>query len=92
MAQINIQRSHRLEAQQLRDLSEQMAHSLQTRYQLDWYWRGEQLHFERSGAKGVLTAAADSLNITLKLGLFYRPLAAQIQRAIEDKLDEMLSL
>ena len=53
---------------------------------------GNVIHYKHvSGSKGVLTSAADSLQVDVQLGLLVRSFGASIEKEIQDSCDAYLN-
>lgn len=91
MARIQVERAHTLGKDGARAKAEKLAHQLQERYGLQPSWSGDTLNLKRSGVKGTLTVAEDSLRIEVELGLLMSAMSGTIQSEIEKALDKSLS-
>ena len=91
MANIEIYRKHTLGHEQARQAAEQIAAQLDERFQLDYRWQGESLHFKRSGLDGNLDVGADDVFIRVKLGLLMSPLKHMLEQEIHRQMDEVFS-
>jgi len=95
MADIEIRRLHDLNWAQ----AQALALAWRDQAQNDWgmtctYTPGEQqdsLHFERPGAKGLLTVNAQDFVLQMELGFLLRAYNRQIAEKINSNLDEALA-
>ncbi|WP_133511333.1 polyhydroxyalkanoic acid system family protein [Candidatus Thiosymbion oneisti] len=90
MANIRIQRTHKLGTEKARVQVEAFARSLKEELQIDYEWDGNRLIFKRTGASGSLEVGVDSLELDIELGLSLSLLAGTIEKDINKKLDAAL--
>jgi putative polyhydroxyalkanoate system protein len=87
---IDIRRHHDLGLTKAKRLAQRLADKLQSELGGTWAWKGNELHFQRTGASGFATVTKDSVQIRVELGFLLRPLRARIEREIRAGLDEHL--
>lgn len=87
MSVIDITRRHTLDHSHAVKAADDLAKSLSRRFDLDYKWDGDKLHFKRSGAKGELTVNPEIIHVHLELGMMLRPFKARIEKEIHDQLD-----
>ena len=91
MATIQIMRNHQLGEAHIRDLSEQVANKLASKYGVVWHWQETRLMLSHSGgANGHLQAGHDRIEIELKLGFLLSAFRASIEQSINEQLDKLL--
>ncbi|MBN2992926.1 polyhydroxyalkanoic acid system family protein [Pseudomonas cedrina subsp. fulgida] len=91
MARITVERAHNLGKEAARAKAEQLASKLQERYGLESSWSGDTLNLRRSGVKGSVLVADDSLRIDVELGLLMSAMSGTIKAEIEKALDKALA-
>lgn len=91
MARITVERAHNLGKEAARAKAEQLAGKLQERYGLEPSWSGDTLNLRRSGVKGSVLVADDSLRIDVELGLLMSAMSGTIKAEIEKALDKALA-
>ncbi|MBC3300282.1 polyhydroxyalkanoic acid system family protein [Pseudomonas sp. SWRI18] len=91
MARITVERAHNLGKEAARAKAEQLAGKLQERYGLEPSWSGDTLNLRRSGVKGTVVVAEDSLRIDVELGLLMSAMSGTIKSEIEKALDKALA-
>lgn len=91
MAHINIRRKHTLGQARAREAAESMAAQLNKKHQLDYYWEGDTLHFERSGVNGYLSIEPAEVQVYARLGFLLTPLKPTFEKAIHHYLDKLLA-
>ncbi|MDE2407376.1 MAG: polyhydroxyalkanoic acid system family protein [Xanthomonadaceae bacterium] len=89
MSRIDIRHAHDLPTPQARKAIEEVAMKLQDRFQIDYGWEGDTLHFTRSGIDGHIALEGKSLHVHAKLGflaaMFKEPIEAEIKRVLKEK-------
>ncbi|MBV4453937.1 MULTISPECIES: polyhydroxyalkanoic acid system family protein [Pseudomonas] len=91
MARITVERTHHLGKEAARAKAEQLASKLQERYGLESSWSGDTLNLKRSGVKGTVLVADDSLRIDVQLGLLMSAMSGTLKSEIEKALDKALA-
>jgi putative polyhydroxyalkanoate system protein len=91
MAVIHIRRDHALGLEAARSRVEQIARAIQEQLAMEHEWHGNELHLKRSGASATIDVAADTVDLTIRLGLLLSPLKGRLEAAIQDRLDEVLT-
>jgi len=87
---IVIRRRHDLGLARAKRLAQTLARRLQNELGGTYTWKGNELHFERTGASGCATVTKNSVQIRVELSLLLRPLRARIEREILAGLDAHL--
>ena len=90
MSTILIRRRHALGLVKAKHLAESMAHKLQKEHGGSFTWKGDDLHFERTGASGSVAVTKNAFQVRLELGWLLSPLASRIEREIVTFCDEHL--
>jgi putative polyhydroxyalkanoate system protein len=91
MANIHIERPHRLGREVARAKVEQIATDLKRDLQADYQWKGDTLVFKRSGASGTIQVADETIVIDVKLGMALGLMKGKIEHSIEHNLDKVLA-
>lgn len=91
MARITVERSHSLGKDGARAKADKLAQKLQEQYGLEPSWSGDTLNLKRSGVKGTVLVADDSLRIDVELGLLMSAMSGTIKSEIEKALDKALA-
>ncbi|AKA84012.1 polyhydroxyalkanoic acid system protein [Pseudomonas synxantha] len=91
MARITVEREHSLGKEQARAKAEQLARKLEDKYGVESSWSGDTLKLTRSGVKGTVAVADDSLRIDVELGLLMSAMSGTIKSEIEKALDKALA-
>ena len=89
MSVIEVSRSHSLGVEGARKTADELAVSLSERFSMDYRWQGDVLKFRRTGVKGQLEVASNSIHIRLELGFMVRPFKDRIEAEVHNHLDDM---
>ena len=89
MADLHIQRAHRMPLKKARDAANDFAKRLNEKFELQSEWDGDTLHFERSGVSGTLALSKSDVTIDLKLGFLLSAFAGKMEGHIRDNLDQL---
>ena len=87
---IVVRRHHDLGLAKAKRLASKLARGLRNKLGGTYTWKGNELHFQRTGASGSVTVTEDSVQVRVELGLLLRPLRGRIDREIRAALDTHL--
>jgi putative polyhydroxyalkanoate system protein len=90
MANIHIERPHKLGREEARSKIEQIAVDLKRELHADYEWQGDTLVFKRSGASGTIQIDEEDIVIDVKLGMALGLIKAKIEDGIKNNLDKVL--
>lgn len=88
MSGIDIRHTHSLKPKEARKAVEELARKLAERFDMDYGWEGDRLHFTRSGVDGTITLGPKDLHISAKLGFLLSAFRGPIEHEIRRVLDE----
>jgi putative polyhydroxyalkanoate system protein len=88
MSTILVRRRHDLGLTGAKRLAETVARRLQNDYGGSFTWKGNDLHFRRTGASGTVAVTSEGFQVRLELGLLLSPLRSVIEREIVTYCDE----
>jgi len=91
MADINIERTHDLGTEQARQTVENVAQEMAGRFDLEYWWEHNVLHFHRRGVNGRMEVEDSMVRVLVRLGLLMQPLKSRISREIESYLKRLLN-
>lgn len=91
MSTIDIRHSHSMPPAKARKAVEDVAVKLGEKFQMDYHWDGDTLHFTRSGVDGHIALAPEQVNVTAKLGFLLSAMKGPIESEIRRVLDERFS-
>lgn len=91
MADIDIERTHKLGLDELRKRLGTLEEKLQKRYGAQIDWRGDEANIKGPGFTGTLTLGEANVAVSLKLNFLMRPMAGKIREAMESQVDKALA-
>ena len=87
MPSIEIRREHGKTIKEARAAVERVAGKISERFDVDYSWEGNTLHFKRSGVDGHIAVSAKDVHVTAKLGFLLGAIKGPIEREIHQYLD-----
>lgn len=90
MATIDISRDHQLGLEKAKAAAEGIAEKLKEKVQVDYRWQGNDLVFDRSGAKGSIVVSENNVRVQIDLGMMLRPMKGMIESKVNEYLDKSL--
>jgi putative polyhydroxyalkanoate system protein len=87
VADIKINRKHRLGIKKARVAAQKVADDLASEYGMTSEWEGDVLRFNRSGVHGELRVSKDEVHLDAKLGLLLSAFKPRIEEHINDNFD-----
>jgi putative polyhydroxyalkanoate system protein len=95
MATIDIKRSHSLPLDQARQRAEELAKSMEERFEIVWKWEGDTIAFHApkgaaKGTKGEVVVSASDVRVAIDLPLMLRVMKGTIEEKVNDKLQKLL--
>lgn len=91
MAGIDIRHSHSMPIAKARRAVEDVARKLAERFDMEYGWDGDTMHFNRSGVDGRIALDQKQLHVTAKLGFLLSALQGTVESEIRRVLDEKFS-
>ena len=91
MSGIDIRHEHTLNRNDARKAVEEMAQKLAERFEVEYGWEGDILHFTRSGVDGAIALGPKDLHVTAKLGFLLSAFRGSIEHEIRRVLEERFS-
>ena len=91
MSSIEIQHAHSLSPAKARKAVEEVAKKLGERFDMQYHWEDDVLHFSRSGVDGQIQLEPEQLTVTAKLGFLLAMMKQPIEDQIRKVLDERFS-
>ena len=92
MADIRIARAHGLPVSRAKAAAQAAADDLGRQYALTSEWRGDTLHFYRSGVRGWIEVSPSQIALEIHLGFLLKGLKSAIEQSVGRRLDELLVL
>lgn len=90
MSQINIRAHHSMSEEDAQNAADDLAGDLAEKFDIDYGWDGDLIHFERPGVHGKITVRENEIRIKAQLGLmlvFLKPvIEEEIARYLKNEL------
>lgn len=88
MSEIDIRRDHALPLKDAKAKVERIAEAIAERFDMTYGWRGNTLHFERSGVHGTIAVSAKAVQVNARLGFLLFAIKPAVEREIHRVIDE----
>jgi len=88
MPTIDIRRKHTKILKDAKVAVTEVAEEISSKFDLTWGWKGNELHFERSGVNGKITLDKDEVRVTAELGFMLSFLKGAVEKEVEKRLDQ----
>ncbi len=88
MTHIVIHRAHALDLDEARQAAETLAAQLAARYEINYHWQDDTLHFERSGVSGCIELEPGVVRVNVRLGFLLIPMKHALDQEINRQLNE----
>jgi putative polyhydroxyalkanoate system protein len=95
MATIDVRRTHALPKDEARKRAEDLARSMQQRFDLDWRWEGDRIVFEAprgaaKGTRGSVDVGEREVRVQIDLPMLLRMLKGTVESKVTEKLNQVL--
>lgn len=95
MSTIDVRRSHALPKDEAKKRAEDLAKSMQNRFDLDWHWEGDRILFEAprgaaKGTKGTVDVTDREVRVQIDLPLLLRVMKGTVESKVHEKLGQVL--
>jgi putative polyhydroxyalkanoate system protein len=95
MSTIDITREHALAKDEARKRAEELAKSLQSKFNLVWRWEGDAIHFDApsgpaKGTKGEVLVNDTNVRVQIDLPFLLRMLKGTVESKVHEKLQQLL--
>lgn len=87
MPNIDISARHGMTLEDAQQAADDLAEDLSKKFEIDYGWDGDFIHFERSGVDGSIEVSGEIIHIQARLGM----LLGFLQGSIEDEIRRYLS-
>ena len=91
MADIEITRAHTLGLEGARAAAKAMEGELQRKFGVTGDWKGDTLHFARSGISGTFAVAATAVHLSVTLGFMAKAMKGSIESSVRHELERVFS-
>jgi putative polyhydroxyalkanoate system protein len=88
MADISLQRKHKLGLKKAKEAAQKVADELAEAFDMESEWSGNTLNFERSGVNGQLKVTKDGVSVDAKLGFLLSAFKPKIEEQINKNFDK----
>ena len=95
MSTIDVRRAHTLPLDEAKKRAEDLAKSMQQKFELNWHWDGDRIVFEAprgaaKGTKGTVAVTAGDVRVQIDLPFMLRMLKGTVEGKVNDKLSQLL--
>ena len=87
---IDIQKPHDKGLDEAKRLADVLAQDLSKRFDMQYSWHGDRLHFKRVGIDGSIDVGSDHIRVSAQLSPLFRHLEPVVADKISDYLDRKL--
>jgi len=86
MSIIDVRAFHKMSLDDAQQAADDLAGELATKFDVDYGWEGDVIHFERSGVAGTITVGKSEIHVVARLGLLLMMLKERIEAEIRQYL------
>jgi putative polyhydroxyalkanoate system protein len=95
MSTIDVRRAHTLPKEEAQRRAEELAQSMQERFEIEWHWQGDRIVFETprgvaKGTRGSVDVSEGEVRVQIDLPLILRVLRATVESKVHEKLARVL--
>jgi putative polyhydroxyalkanoate system protein len=95
MATIDVRRTHALPKEEARKRAEDLAKSMQQRFDLEWRWEGDRIVFDAprgvaKGTRGSVDVGDAHVRVQIDLPFLLRMLKGTVETKVNEKLNQLL--
>lgn len=88
MSNIDMHARHEMSREDAQAAADRLAADLASKFDIDYDWHGDHIHFERPGVDGTITVREKEIRIQARLGLMLMLLKGRIEEEIVSYLSE----
>lgn len=88
MSRIDISALHDMDHSHAQEAADELAADLAEKFEIDYGWDEDAIHFERPGVHGMITVAENEIRIQAQLGILLVLLKSRIEDEILSYLEE----
>lgn len=88
MSNIDMHACHALTHEDAKSAADRLAADLAQKFDINYAWSGDHIHFERPGVDGTITVMDSEIRIKARLGLVLMFLKSRIEQEIVSYLTE----
>jgi putative polyhydroxyalkanoate system protein len=95
MATIDVRRSHALAKDEAKKRAEDLAKTMQQKFDLQWRWEGDRIVFDAprgaaKGTKGSVDVSDKDVRVQIDLPLLLRVMKGTVESKVNEKLKQLL--
>ncbi len=95
MSTIDIRRSHTLSRDEARKRAEDLARTMEAKFDLIWHWEGDRIVFDAprgaaKGTKGSVEVGDTDVRVEIDLPFLLRMLKTTVESKVQEKLGQLL--
>src|SRR5258708_37305685 len=95
MATIDIRRAHSLPKEDAKKKAEELAKSMEAKFNLEWRWKGDAIVFDAprgvaKGTKGEVSVSDSEVRVQIDLPFMLQMLKGTVETRVNEKLREIL--
>jgi putative polyhydroxyalkanoate system protein len=95
MSTIDVRRPHALPKEEAKKRAEELANSMQQKFELEWSWQGDRIVFDAPrgaarGTKGSVEVSDTEVRVQIDLPFLLRMLKGTIESKVNEKLNQVL--
>ncbi len=95
MSTIDVKRSHSLPKEEAKKRAEELARSMQEKFNLEWKWQGDSIIFDAprgaaKGTKGEVSVTDSEVRVQIDLPFLLRVMKGTIESKVNEKLNALL--
>jgi putative polyhydroxyalkanoate system protein len=95
MATIDVRRNHALTKDEAKKRAEDLAKSMQARFELDYRWEGDRILFDAprgaaKGTKGTVDVGDKEVRVQIDLPFLLRVMKGTVESKVNEKLNALL--
>jgi putative polyhydroxyalkanoate system protein len=88
MSYIDMHAHHHMSREDAQSAADKLAADLADKFDINWSWSGDHIHFDRPGVDGTITVRESEIRIKARLGLVLMFLKGRIEEEIVSYLSE----
>jgi putative polyhydroxyalkanoate system protein len=95
MSTIDVSHTHALPKPEAKKRAEDLAKSMQQKFDLDWRWDGDRIVFEAvrgaaKGTKGAVDVTDSEVRVHIELPMLLRMLKGTVEAKVQERLTQLL--
>jgi putative polyhydroxyalkanoate system protein len=95
MAAIDVRKDHTLPKDEAKKRAEELAKSMQQKFDLQWHWEGDRIVFEApsgaaKGTSGTVDVTDTDVRVKIDLPFLMRLLKGTVEAKVHEKLNQLL--